>query len=302
MKAWLRQHGRSFALTITRFAHTPLSTVLNIGVVGIALALPLAFYVVLVNVQGVAREHTPAPQLSVFMLLDAQPADVRAIEERLKKLSGVSAQRFVSRDKALEELKARSGLADVIASLPRNPLPDGFVVEARGQDAATQERMRAEMAAWPKVEHVQLDSAWAKRLDAVLALVKLLIVVISTLLAFALVAITFNTIRLQILTQRAEIEIAKLIGATDPFVRRPFIYYGTLLGLAGALTAWALVSGWVWLANGRLLEITQTYGGSYALRPLALVEGAAVCALAAGLGWLGAHLSASRNLAEFDPA
>ena len=301
MKAWLRQHGKGFALTIARFANTPLSSALNIGVVGIALALPLAFYVVLVNVQGLAREHTPIPQLSLFMALDAQPAEVRAIEGRLKKYEGVSAMRLVPRDKALEDLKTRSGLADVIASLPRNPLPDGYVVEARGLDAAALERMRADFAAWPKVEHVQLDSAWAKRLDAVLALVKLVIVVISALLAFALVAITFNTIRLQILTQRAEIEIAKLIGATDQFVRRPFMYYGTLLGLAGALCAWALVAAGVWLANGRLAELTQIYGGTYALHHLGLVDAAVVCALAAGLGWLGARLSASRNLAEFNP-
>jgi cell division transport system permease protein len=301
VKNWLRQHRLCLAATFARLARAPLASALNIGVIGVALALPLAFYVVLVNVQNFARDKSPVPQLSLFLKLDAQAADTREIESRLKKHAGVTQYLYVARDQALADLKARSGLSDVITALGRNPLPDSFVVDARENSAATLERLRDEFKAWPKVEHVQLDSAWARRLDATLQLGRLIVLVLGALLAFALVAVTFNTIRLQILTQRAEIEVAKLIGATNPFVRRPFLYYGAALGLAGGVTGWLITWGGLSLLNGRLAGLAALYGANLRLQHLSLPDSLSLCVFAAALGWLGAWLSASRNLAEFDP-
>ncbi len=301
MKNWVRHHWRSLAATLVRFARTPLASVLNIGVVGVALALPLAFYVILANLQSLAQDKAPTPQISIFLALDAQASDARETENRLKKHAAVAKVRFVPRDQALADLKAKSGLSDVIASLGRNPLPDGFVIDARENSSAALEQLRDEFKAWPKVEHVQLDSAWARRLDATIRLGRLVVLVFGTLLGFTLVAVTFNTIRLQILTQRAEIEVAKLIGATNPFIRRPFLYYGAVLGLAGGITAWIVVWAGLWLLNDRLGSLTQLYGASFTLRHLSLPDAASLCLFAAALGWLGAWLSASRNLAEFDP-
>ncbi len=301
MKNWIRQHRRSLAVTLARLARTPLASAFNIGVVGVALALPLAFYVILVNLQSLAQDKAPTPQISLFLALDAQASDAREIENRLKKHAAIARYRFIPRDQALTELKAKSGLSDVISSLGRNPLPDGFVIDARESASAALEKLRDEFKAWPKVEHVQLDSAWARRLDATLQLGRLIVLALAALLAFALVAITFNTIRLQILTQRAEIEVAKLIGATNPFIRRPFLYFGAMLGLAGGVTGWFIVWAGLWLLNDRLGSLTQLYGASFTLRHLSLPDAASLCLFAAALGWLGAWLSASRNLAEFDP-
>ena len=301
MRNWLRQHRLCLVATFARLARTPLASLLNIGVIGVALALPLAFYVVLVNVQGYAQEKAPAPQVSLFLKLEAQAADTREIESRLKKHAGVAKFRFIARDQALAELKAKSGLADVINSLGGNPLPDGFVVDAKENSVAALERLRDEFNAWPKVETVQLDSAWARRLDATLQLGRLVVLVLGALLAFALVAVTFNTIRLQILTQRAEIEVAKLIGATNPFIRRPFLYYGAVLGLAGGVTGWLITWGGLVLLNDRLAGLAQFYGTSLILHHLSTPDTVSLCLFAAALGWLGAWLSASRNLAEFDP-
>lgn len=301
MKNWIRQHRRSLVLTLARLVRTPLASALNIGVVGIALALPLVFYVILANLQSLARDKTPTPQISVFLALDAQAFDAREIEKRLKKHAAVAKARFLPRDQALTELKTKSGLSDVIASLGRNPLPDGFVIDAKDNASAALEKLRDEIKSWPKVEHVQLDSAWAQRLDATLKLGRLIVLVLAALLAFGLVAVTFNTIRLQILTQRAEIEVAKLIGATNPFIRRPFLYYGAAMGLAGGVTAWLIVWAGLWLLNERLSGLTQLYGASFTLRHLSLPDAASLCLFAAALGWLGAWLSASRNMAELDP-
>jgi len=301
MKNWMRQHWRSLAVTLARLVRTPLASVLNIGVVGVALALPLAFYVILANLQGLAQDKAPTPQISLFLALDAQPSDAREIESRLKKHAAVAKVRFVARDQALAELKKKSGLSDVIASLGHNPLPDGFVIDAKDNTSATLEKLHDEIKTWPKVEHVQLDSAWARRLDATLQLGRLIVLLLAALLGFALVAVTFNTIRLQILTQRAEIEVAKLIGATNPFIRRPFLYYGAAMGLAGGISAWIIVWAGLWLLNDRLGSLTQLYGASFTLRHLSLPDAAGLCLFAATLGWLGAWLSANRNLAEFDP-
>lgn len=297
----MRQHGLSFTATLARLAHAPLASALNIGVIGVALALPLAFYVALSNVQQLAQDNAPAPQVSLFLKLDAQTADVREVENRLKQHAGIAKYRFVSRDQALAELKSKSGLADVIANLGRNPLPDGFVVDAKENTVGALERLRDDFKAWPKVEHVQLDSVWARRLDATLQLGRLIVLALGAMLAFALVAVTFNTIRLQILTQRAEIEVAKLIGATNPFIRRPFLYFGAVMGLAGGAIGWLLVWGGLRLLNERLAGLGELYGTSLKLHHLALADTLSLCVFAAALGWLGAWLSASRNLAEFDP-
>ncbi len=301
MSNWLRQHRLCLVVTLARFARTPLASLLNIGVIGVALALPLAFYVALVNVQGFARDNTPTPQVSLFLTLDAQSADTREIEARLKKHASVAKFRFMPRDQALADLKAKSGLADVISTLGVNPLPDGFVIDAKENTAVALEKLRDEFKAWPKVEHVQLDSAWARRLDATLQLGRLIVLALGAALAFALVAVTFNTIRLQILTQRAEIEVTKLIGATNPFIRRPFLYYGALLGLAGGVTGWLITWGGMHLLNNRLAGLAELYGANLRLLHLSTPDTVSLCLFAAALGWLGAWLSASRNLAEFDP-
>ncbi len=301
MNHWLRQHGLCFTGAIARLARTPLASLLNIGVIGVALALPLAFYLVLVNAQSLSREKSPVPQVSLFLALDAQTTDTRDIENRLKKHVGIAKVRFISRDQALADLKAKSGLADVIGALGGNPLPDGFVVDTKDNSVEALERLRDEFKKWPKVEHVQLDSAWARRLEVALQLGRLIVLMLGALLAFALVAVTFNTIRLQILTQRDEIEVAKLIGATNPYIRRPFLYYGALLGLAGGCTAWLIALGGLHLVNGRLAGLSDLYGASLRLQHLSMSDTLSLCGFAAALGWLGAWLSASRNLAGFDP-
>ncbi len=148
---------------------------------------------------------------------------------------------------------------------------------------------------------MHLDAAWARRLEGTLQLGRLIVLVLGALLVFALVAVTFNTIRLQILTQRDEIEVAKLIGATNPFIRRPFLYYGALLGLAGGITGWAITLGGLHLLNGKLAGLAELYGTNLRLQHLSMPDTVSLCVFAAALGWLGAWLSASRNLTAFDP-
>jgi cell division transport system permease protein len=301
MRNWVSQHRRTLAGTVARMAHTPFASLLNIGVIGIALALPTGFYVGLANVQALARDLAAEPQLSIFLALEANRADAAEIEERLKAHQSVRQWRFVSRDEALADLKSATGLGDIVGSLGHNPLPDAFVIDASDSSPQALERVRDEIQGWPKVARVQHDAAWANRLDAALRLGRAAVLLLATLLAFALIAITFNTIRLQILTQRQEIEVSKLIGATDPFIRRPFLYYGGVLGLAGGLAAWAIVWAAIGLLNQGLADLAQQYGARFELRHLAVTDSLSLLGFAAWLGWFGARLSVGRHLAEIDP-
>lgn len=300
MKAWLWSHIDAFAGTLARLARAPVATLLNIGVLGIALALPAGFYAVLANVEGYARAFAADPRLSVFVAIGTAPEKTREIETRLQQHSDVRSVRYIPRDEALKQLAERTGLADVADSLPENPLPDAFVVEPREATPQTLERLREELRGWPNVAHVELDALWARRLEAGLGLARLAVWLLAALLAFALIAVTFNTIRLQILTRREEIEVAKLIGATDPFIRRPLLYFGSLQGLAAGAAAWAIVAGSLYWLNGGLASLSQLYGTRIELQQLGIQDGLSLLLFAAALGGLGAWLSVNQHLARLD--
>jgi cell division transport system permease protein len=296
LKAWLAAHGRSINAAVTRLAGAPLGSTLNALVIGIALSLPIGLHLVVSNLQAASQHLTSAPQISVYMALDANRSEVAQIETKLKQTPRVANFRFVPREQALADLKNSSGLADVIDGLPQNPLPDAFVIDAADGSPAALEALRDEIGQWPRVAHVQLDAMWARRLDAGLRLGRLAAVGIALLLAVALVAVTFNTIRLQVLTRRDEIEVIKLIGATDAFIRRPFLYFGALQGFAGAIVCWLILAAAVYLANRSLGELSHVYASLFQLGFLSPLDSFALLAVPTALGWLGAWLSVSRHL------
>ena len=297
MKGWLAAHAGGLGAALRRIAHAPLGSGLNALVIGIALSLPVGLYLIVANLQTASRELTVTPQVSVFMALDANRTEVAQVEAQLKKHAQISTYRLVPRDQALADLKKSSGLTDVIDGLPQNPLPDAFIIDAADVAPAALAALREEIAQWPRVTHVQLDAQWALRLDAGLRFARLVATVLAALLGVALAAITFNTIRLQVLTRREEIEVIKLIGATDSFIKRPFLYFGALQGTAGGAVAWAIVAAGAYLANLSLGELSHVYAALFQLRPLSLIEGLTLLLTPAALGWFGAWLSVSRHLA-----
>lgn len=299
MNAWLAQHQAALASAFRRLWSTPLNTLLSLLVIGIALTLPAAGYVLLDNLRDLGRNVSGVQQISLFMHLEASKKDVGEIESRLR--SAVSGKwKFVPKEEALKRMQKSDGMAEIVASLPRNPLPDAFIVEPSNTEPEALEIMRKEIAGWPKVAHVQLDSAWVKRFDTFLKLGKLALWMLAGIFAAGLVAVTFNTIRLQVMAQAMEVEVARMIGATDAFIRRPFYYFGALQGALGGLLAAALVAGGLVLLTGPVGELAALYGGSFSLRPPGLLEVVALAAIGAFLGWLGAQLSVSLSLRKFD--
>lgn len=296
MKGWLLHHRQASAQAMRRLAGTPLNTLLGALVLGIALALPAGGEMLLANFQRLAQRVAATPQLSVFMALDATEKEVADVASRLRKHPQTLEVHGVPREETLRRFKESEGLGEVIESLPRNPFPDAFVVVPRDESPETLEAMRGEYAAYPRVEHVQLDSAWVKKLDALLRLARLAIALMAAVLGVALVAVTFNTIRLQILTQQEEIELSRLLGATDAFIRRPFLYFGTLQGMAGGLVAWSVVLVATLMLRGPIAELAALYGIEFALHILPLSDTVLLFGLAALLGWAGAWLSLTRSL------
>lgn len=295
MSAFFTQHLAALRDALRRLLASPLNTILSFLVIGIALALPCAGWIVIDNLRDVTGSTSGVQQISLFMTTDASKREVGEVESRLREAKPGS-WRFVTKDEALKRLQASEGMAEIVASLPKNPLPDAFVVEPADTQPESLERLAKTFSGWPKVAHVQLDSAWVKRFDALLRIGKLSIILLAGLLAGALVAVTFNTIRLQILAQAAEIEVAKLIGATDAFIRRPFQYFGALQGALGGLFAALLVTGSGLLLAGPVGELVALYGGHFVLRGLSPGNIAVLATIGAVLGWLGAQISVSIHL------
>jgi len=301
MTNWMAQHIRMLLSAISRLLATPVASLLSILVIGIALSLPAGVYVLLQNVQSLADQLAGTPQISVFLTMDAGKDEIARIGKKLQQHEAVDHIEYVSREQALEQLKQSTGLKDVIGGLAQNPLPDAYIVYPKKSDAQSLEVLRDELQKWPKLEKVQLDSAWAHKLEALLKFGRLAVLLLTALLSFALVAIIFNTIRLQILTQRDEIEVSKLIGATNAFIRRPFLYFGLLQGLLGGAAAWLIIAASLSMLNNSFAGVAQMYASNFTLHALSAGNSLALLGFSAFLGWMGAWLSVAQHLWQIEP-
>ncbi len=294
MKAWCLQHFAAFSGAVRRLCAAPLNSLLSLLVIGIALTLPAGGWVLLENLRALSHDAS-AQQISLFLDTGADKAQADEIGRRLAARTP-GAWHFIAKEDALHRLESDTEMKALLDSLPGNPLPDAFIVEPADASPAALEALAAEFRQWPAVAHVQLDSAWIQRLDALTRIGKRVVFLLAGIFAAALVAVTFNTIRLQILAQGAEIEVARLIGATNAWVRRPFYYFGALEGLLGGGIAALLVLTAIHLLAQPVDELAALYGGNFSLIPPSGIEIGALALIGAMLGWLGAQLSVSLYL------
>ncbi|WP_459616798.1 cell division protein FtsX [Bordetella sp. 2513F-2] len=299
MKAWLRQHRYALSVTLRRLLRQPLSSLANILVMALALALPLLGTAILVSVQPVARQLSVTPELTVFMQPGAPAEASRAVADRIAREAGtqVAAVRVVPREEALSALRRDPAWDEALAVLPDNPLPDAVVATlADGPDLAARAAALADQwRTWEQVDQVQLDSAWVQRLEAILRFARIGLLFLAACVAVVVLATVFNTVRLQAMTQREEIAVARLVGATESFVRRPFLYQGALTGALAALLAIGAAAIALAPLNDALLGLARSYGAQFALR-LPGVPVLACAVVAAGvLGALSARWSVTRS-------
>jgi cell division transport system permease protein len=306
MNIWLTHHIAAFNDALRHLGSKRSGFLFNVIVVAIALALPFAGLTVLDNVRPVSEQLAVDPEISIFLKLDTPRERAAALAPQIRRVASGAASsstlEFITREAALETLKNKTGMADVVAALGSNPLPDTYVLRLAGfrnaDDARRVDIMADELKALAGVDVVQVDSAWAKRLAALLQVMRLALLLLAGTLGVVVVAVVFNTIRLQVLNQHEEIEISRLVGATDAYICRPFYYSGALLGLCAGLLALGAVTLSLQPLNGAIAEFARLYASDFQLAPLPVLTIAGLLALSACLGLIGALLSVRRHLAR----
>lgn len=301
---WLRAHGLALAAAFARIRKMPGSFSFNVVVIALVLILPLAGLTLLENLRPISRDLAVEPEISVFMDNEATPERVHAVGGDIRdaaRRAGVPVKlEFIDRAKALAAMKSRASLGEVVDALGGNPLPDAYVVRIVGGDQAIDpaqiEQLASAVKTFDGVETVQLDAAWVKRLAALLDLAAHALLLLAGTLCGVVLAVVFNTIRLQVITQHEEIGVMRLVGATDAFVSRPFYYMGGLLGLCAGGIALLAVAGGLALLNTSVGELARLYGSSFLLAPLEPAAVAVLLVASTGLGVLGAALSVRRAL------
>ena len=296
MMAWVHQHASALRIALRRLFRSPFANLLGVLVIAFALSLPAGLYRLINAAGSLGHNALHDPRLTLFMAPDADGAAVRAVWDALGKNSAVLEVRYISNTDALAELKANPALADVVGTLERNPLPHTFIVRARDNSPGGLEALRKTVAGWNKVERVQMDGAWAKRLAALLEFVRRSTHGLAIALAVALVFIVFNTVRQQVLSARDEIEVSHLIGATPRYIRRPFLYSGLLQGLIGAALALLLLLLGSTLFNKEVEPLSVLFSLDLHLRPPSLEECLLLGGVALVLSWTAAFLSVSLTL------
>ena len=285
-----------------RVLDSPGSSVLTWLVIGIALALPVGLNVALDNVSQVSAGWDSPAQISLFLQGEVSPDRLRELEAEMGARQDVSKTRVISREEALDEFRTLSGFADVLASLPKNPLPDLILVTPDAAlDGPAVSALRVELQGNSDVAEAVLDMEWLQRLNSLMALSRRLVLAIGCMLVVGVMLILGNTIRLAIESRRDEIVIVKLVGGSNGFVRRPFLYTGLWYGVGGGVLAALLVSAALWSLEKPISDLAILYESAFQLSGLGVMGSLNLVILGGLLGLAGAWLAVSRHLARIQP-
>lgn len=299
MKRWFRQHQYALVTAARRLWTQPFSSLSNLLVIALTLALPILGAAILVSAQPIARQVPVSPEVTLFLQPGA-PAELskKTMQRIQSDDSGrIQSIRAVSREQALKTLKANPNWSHALSVLTGNPLPDAIIVTLKDSpDLAQQaEALAQEWQTWDQIDLVQLDSAWVQRLEAILRFIRIGLGFLAIGVAVVVLATVFNTVRMQALSQREEIAVARLVGATESFVRRPFLYLGALTGFIASLLAIGISTLALIPLNSALARLAQSYGTELSLQlPDALSLGLAALVVAI-LAALSARWSVTRN-------
>jgi len=300
--SWIARHAQVALASLGRLARNPLSTLMTVGVIGIALAFPAGLYLVVLHIQQFGAGWSGAPSISVFLRPEVDASRRTQLAAELRLAVEVDAVHVLSPDAALQEFRQFSGFGSAVDALEENPLPGVLILEP---GAALAEPMQVQAFAGrlrqlEEVELVQLDLQWVRRFHAIMDIAQRTVAVIGALLGLAVLLIVGNTIRLEIEGRHAEIEVVKLVGATDSFVRRPFLYGGFWYGLFGGLTAWGLVALSAWILAGPVRRLSGLYNSELAF-DTGLASLFALALAGTLIGWGGSWIAVGRHLREIEP-
>jgi cell division transport system permease protein len=301
--AWLMRHLQTSIGSLGRLAQHKLATTLTILVIGIALALPACLHLLVANAQLATGNWNRAVDLTVFLKRPTSAEEARRTAERIRQRRDVQEAQLILADEALKEFRRDSGFGEAIDALNENPLPHTIVVRPAPNytNAENLQSLAADVRALPSVEVVQLDTAWVNRLNAILEAFQRGLILAAAVLGLGVMVIVGNTIRLDIQNRRDEIEVTKLVGGSDAFVRRPFLYNGFWYGLGGALTAWVITVVAIAVLREPIGKLAGLYGSSFQLGALGPQASGILLASGVALGWLGSYIAATRHLRRIEP-
>jgi len=297
----LQAHARAFFFTLGTLVRNPVGSLFTALVIGVTLALPAGLHVVVQNISAISYSWEGSLQVSLFLKDTVSEAHGRELARELGRRSGVAETKYISRDQALAEFRELSGFGDALDALDSNPLPAVITVTPKAGDDASVKALVAQLGKLPEVEVAKFDQEWLERLQALLEFAQRVIWVTAALLGLAVVVIVGNTIRLDLQARRDEIVVMKLIGASDAFIRRPFVYAGIWYGLAGGLLAWLLVYAGQLVLAGPAQKILALYGVQTTGGFLPVPQALALLAAGLILGLAGAQLTVGRHLSAIQP-
>jgi cell division transport system permease protein len=303
IQAYFARHAQTSVGSLGRIVKQPFATLMTMGVIAVALALPLFLNLFLMNVRAATENWNEAFDISVYMDKRASAVRTQSLAKQLRERDDVAAVRVITADQALAEFRNDSGFGKALDALSDNPLPDTLIVTPTLIASTPQgtDKLKGAIAAMADVQTVQLDTEWVKRLHAMLNILRRVVLLTGGLLGAGVVLIVGNTIRLDILNRRTEIEVMKLVGASDGFARRPFLYSGIWYGLGGGLLALILVFVAAAVLSQPVAELATLYGSRFHLQGLRFSTGAQVLVLSVSLAWIGSWLAATRHIRGIEP-
>ena len=302
MSTWSRQHVYAFKNALSHLRLSPSNFIFNVLVVAIALALPIAGLTIIENVRPVSAQLSIKPEISIFLTPSTSRNDATALSLPIKQIlkeANISAKlSFITKDKALAAMEETSSLAEVLATLGGNPLPDAYVLSLSNSDAEHVDALVKQLKTLSAVDVVQVDSAWVKRLSALVHVFQVALLFLAISLSGVVVVVIFNTTRLQVLSHQAEISVTRLLGATNSFIHKPYYYTGALLGSLAGCVALALIAISLHPLNQAIAEFAKLYGSEFHLSPLGILTSVSLLAASTLLGLCGAYLSVRRQLSR----
>lgn len=303
VRVHLLRHLQVLFYSLGQLSRQPFATLMTAAVIGIALALPAGLHLILKNVQQLSGGWDGGAQISLFLKQSVDDRQARTLLRQIRALPEVAEVRYISRSQALEEFRRQSGFGDALTALKDNPLPSVLIIRPRPEASSpsASENLLQRLRRYPAVDLAQLDLQWVKRLYVIMELVRRGVVVLAVLLAMAVLLVIGNTIRLAIQNRRDEIVVMKLIGGTDAFIRRPFLYTGFWYGLFGGLLAWLLVSLSLSILAGPIERLAGLYQSQFQLSGLDFTATAWLLLASIGLGLAGSWLAVGRHLRTIEP-
>lgn len=301
--AWSAHHSNSAIESLLRLFESPLQSIMTWLVIAIAIALPAALFVVFSNLQQIGQAWQDSSQVSVFLKKDASATQAQGLRSQLALRPDVLVATYISPEEALAEFKQGSGLGELANHLDENPLPGVILITPKILDnsPAALEALQQSLVANPLVADVRLDMLWVKRLQQFIALAERFVTALAALLALGVLLVIGNTIRMAIENRRDEIVVVKLVGGTDAYVRRPFLYTGLWYGVGGGMLAAILLAiGFWWLATP-VAQLADLYQSHFRLQGLDFVDSLQLILLAGVTGLIGAWIAVARHLYHIQP-